>query len=422
MRILMLSSTFPYPPNRGGTAIRTFNLLRFLHRYHSVTLITQRHAGVSDTDVKELRNWVDKLVVFPLPEASHSRGGLIELSGKVGRFMESLIRGTPPNVLHRYSSEIQALVDAYVQTGKYQVITCEHSTNAVYIRTEFSASVLTVVNVHSSLYGWTRNHLEMQASTNVLHDCLYLPVLYCYEKRYLAKFSRVVVTTEDDRQQLLNLSSSSQVRVIPNGVDLEMFPYRPKDPGGHRLIFVGSMDASHNIDAARFFTLEVLPKLRNLYPDTTFTIVGDRPRPEVLALGVYPGVIVTGRVHSTVEYLHQATVCVVPLRTGFGIKNKTLEAMAAGTPVVASDRGLEGIYIGGTDVSLRALPADRVEDYVIAISQLFDTPSLREQLSRNGRALIESEYTWERVCYQYEQALLPEVPVTKKCEFRDSQS
>jgi glycosyltransferase involved in cell wall biosynthesis len=39
------------------------------------------------------------------------------------------------------------------------------------------------------------------------------------------------------------------------------------------------------------------------------------------------------------EYLHQATVCVIPMHT----KNKTLEAMAAGVPVVGSDRGLEGL-------------------------------------------------------------------------------
>ncbi|BAU40819.1 hypothetical protein O77CONTIG1_00625 [Leptolyngbya sp. O-77] len=38
----MLSSTFPYPPTRGGTEVRTFHLLRWLAQRHEVTLLTQR--------------------------------------------------------------------------------------------------------------------------------------------------------------------------------------------------------------------------------------------------------------------------------------------------------------------------------------------------------------------------------------------
>ncbi|NER97566.1 MAG: glycosyltransferase, partial [Symploca sp. SIO1B1] len=298
MNILMLSSTFPYPPSRGGTEIRTFNLLKYLQQRHQVTLVTQRHERVSDTEVEELKNWVSNLVVFPLP-AEPSPGGIL---GKVKRFTESVAKATPPNVLYRYSPEIQAWVDAYVQAGKCDAIACEHSVNEIYVRPEFKHSVRTVVNVHSSIYGWVSNHLIMGASQNPLRDRLYLALLLArYEKRYCSKFSQIVVTTEDDRQQLLKLRSDSSIRVIPNGVDLSVFPYRQTEPAGYGLIFVGDMSAEHNIEAARFFTLEVLPKLQQRYPDTTFTIAGAKPTPEVLNFGNYPGVIVTGRVPSIVE-------------------------------------------------------------------------------------------------------------------------
>lgn len=67
MRILMLSSTFPYPPSRGGTEIRTFNLLKYLHQNHDVTLVTQRHNAVSDAEVEELRKWVGETRGFSPP-------------------------------------------------------------------------------------------------------------------------------------------------------------------------------------------------------------------------------------------------------------------------------------------------------------------------------------------------------------------
>jgi glycosyltransferase involved in cell wall biosynthesis len=165
------------------------------------------------------------------------------------------------------------------------------------------------------------------------------------------------------------------------------------------------MDTVPNIDAVRFFSLEVFPEILRRYPDATLELVGTRPVQSVLELGDRPNITVTGRVPSVVDYLHKATVCVVPLRTGYGIKNKTLEAMAAGTPLVGSDRGLEGLAVDGADVPLRALRANEPTEYVYAVSRLFEDRQLRKQLSDNARSLIEKKYTWERAGELYEQVL-----------------
>ncbi|NET39389.1 MAG: glycosyltransferase, partial [Cyanothece sp. SIO1E1] len=251
MKILMLSSTFPYPPSRGGTEVRTFNLLKYLQQQHQVTLVTQAHSGISASDQDELRSWVNELVVFPLPTAPKLAAGLSGGVSKLRRFSEAIIKATPPNVLHRYSPDFQALVDTYVQSGQCDVITCEHSVNEIYVRPQFRATVKTVVDVHSSVYGWIRNHLEMGASPNALRDRLYLNLMLArYEKRYCNKFSQIVVTTPDDQKQLQPLSPGTPIHVIPNGVDLDLFPVRASDPGGHGLIFVGAMNADHNIEAA----------------------------------------------------------------------------------------------------------------------------------------------------------------------------
>jgi len=385
--------------------VRTFNLLKYLHRRHSIVLVTQQSAVVSQADVEALRPWVRELVIFPMRVEGPDKAGVWRWAGKGWRFLESMLKATPPNVLYRYSAEMQAWIDTHVRAGKFEAMTCEHSANAIYVRPGFRQYVRTVVNVHSSVYGGKLKYLQAGASDNSWRDRIYLSTLYRYEKRYCQQAERIVVTTPDDRQQLLELNPAAAIEVIPNGVDLELFPYRPADPGGQGLIFVGAMDLAHNVDAALFFALEVMPGLRARYPEATFSIVGSRPIAKIQDLAQQPGVIVTGRVPSVVDYLYDSAVCVVPLRTGFGIKNKTLEAMAAGVPVVGSDRGLEGLAVDGPDCPLRALRANQLQEYIEAIGRLFADGELRSQLSHRGRELVETEYTWEKAGQSYEQVL-----------------
>jgi glycosyltransferase involved in cell wall biosynthesis len=402
MKILMLSSTFPYPPTRGETQVRTFNLLKYLSEHHALTLVTQRSEDVTDTEVEELQRWVEELVIFPQPQPSDAEEGLL---GKLQRFSTFLQQGTPPSVLHHYSPEMQQWVDEAVEAGEFEVITCEHSVNEIYVRLEWRQQLRTVVNIHSSIYGTFRHLLEMRTSDNQLRDQLNLPLLRRYEERYCAKFAEIVVTTPEERRQIAALEPESQISVIANGVDLSVYPKRVSDPGGHRLVFVGTMDYRANIDAACFFSLEVFPEIRERHPEATLNVVGANPVPEVLELAECPGITVTGRMPSGVDYLHQATVCVVPIRAGFGIKNQTLEAMAAGVPVVGSDRAFEGLQVDGGEVPLRALRANEPTEYVYAVSRLFEDRQLRRQLSENARSLIEKKYTWDRAGKLYEQVL-----------------
>ncbi|MEG4067069.1 glycosyltransferase family 4 protein [Microcoleus sp. Pol11C2] len=445
MKILMLSSTFPYPPSRGGTQVRTFNLLQYLSQRHEVILGTVRSPDVTDAQIDTLRQQVTELAVFPNPRLppqpplvkggltlhqgleegflppplnkGGTEGGFSEIIGKfqrLGRFLQS---GTPPNVLSSYSQAMQNWADELVTAGKCDAVTCEHSVNEIYVRPEWRQKVLTVANIHSSVWGTCREMLATGTSEKPLRDRLNLPLLARYEKRYCSKFSRIVATTSTDREQLLELLLPPvQVRgkqdffvpsidVIPNGVDLTQFPYRSIDPGGHTLIFAGAMNNLPNIDAARFLSLQILPPLQQRYPDVTLTLVGASPVPEVLALGKLPGIQVVGRVQRVAEYLHQAAVCVVPMRIGFGIKNKTLEAMAAGTPVVASDRGLEGLAVDGGPQPRTALRANKVHEYVEAITSLFENQQLRQDLSVSARSLVESQYTWDIIGRQYDRLL-----------------
>ena len=58
MNILMISNTFPYPPTRGGTQVRTFNLLKYIAQNYPVTLISQQTADVTESEIESLGQYV----------------------------------------------------------------------------------------------------------------------------------------------------------------------------------------------------------------------------------------------------------------------------------------------------------------------------------------------------------------------------
>ncbi|NER80338.1 MAG: glycosyltransferase [Leptolyngbya sp. SIO1D8] len=402
MNILMLSVTFPYPPSLGGTEVRTFHLLKALQQNHQVTLFTLRHGGIPEADVQALKNWVSDLKVFPAPTNQYDRS----IFSKAARFGRFLVEGTPASTRHRYTAEIQGWIDEQANSGKFDAITCEHSANEVFVSPTVQARIpRRVVDIHSSIYGTCKQQLATGTAENPLRERLNLALFKRYETRYCGKFTDLVVTTPEDAKQIQKLRPDRQVHVVTNGVDLDEFSLRSQDPGGHDLVFVGAMDTPANVDAAVYFSRDILPLLRVQYADAKLYLVGTRPSPAVLALKELPGVVVTGKVPSTTDYLHKAAVCVVPLRMGYGIKNKTIEAMAAGVPVVASDRGLEGLDVDGGQTPLRALRANTPQDYVAAISQLFENPTLRQTLSSNARTMIEADYTWESAGKAYRQVL-----------------
>ena len=404
MNILMISATFPYPPTRGGTSVRTFNLLKYLKQQgHSIALATLRSGDVTDEDISALSEWVDELGVFARPSASEQTAGV---RGKVQRLTAFALEGTPPSVSGMHSAEMHVWVTQRIKSGTFDALTCEHSVNEAYVPANVSEYIATaVVNIHSSVYGTCAHQLAGGTAEKPWRDRINLPLLKRYEQRYCRKFSHIVVTTHDDKAQIDKLTDNHNIAVIPNGVDLDLFTPRQKDPGGHSLLFIGAMDNLPNIDSVTFLAKDVFPLIQARYPQATLSLVGARPGAAVKALGEIENVTVTGKVPEMTPYLHESTVCVVPMRTGYGIKNKTLEAMAAGIPVVASDRGLEGLTVDDGTVPLRALRANTTEDYAGAIARLFDSADLRQRLSKNGRAMIEEGFTWEIAGDRYEKTL-----------------
>jgi glycosyltransferase involved in cell wall biosynthesis len=191
--------------------------------------------------------------------------------------------------------------------------------------------------------------------------------------------------TADDLNALLHVPAE-KIRVVPNGVDALFFgpPVRAAAERPPYVLFVGTPEPRKNL--ARLIS--------------AMTILRERGRPENLVIvgaggwgdGITagPGIQQTGRVSD--EELHtlyaNANCLALPsLHEGFGLP--ALEAMAAGTPVVAGQSGALPEVTGGAAILVDPLSAVAIADGIErAIAD-------RARLVQMGRSRA-GEFTWDR--------------------------
>lgn len=122
--------------------------------------------------------------------------------------------------------------------------------------------------------------------------------------------------------------------------------------------------------------------------------MGKNPPQAICALAKDERVHVTGFVPDLRPYWARATVSVSPMQYSVGIQNKVLEAMATGTPVVASSQVCSALKVrDGTHL----LVADDPTTFAERVLRLLDDVTLRREIAINGRDYVEERHDWRAI-------------------------
>jgi sugar transferase (PEP-CTERM/EpsH1 system associated) len=197
---------------------------------------------------------------------------------------------------------------------------------------------------------------------------------------------------------------NGKTHAVFNGVDLDYFrpdfPVEQREP--NECVFVGVLDYRANVESLIWFCDMVWPHVKARRPEAVFCIVGKNPTTSIRALAARAGIRLVGEVPDVRPYLAESRFSVAPLQIARGVQNKVLEAMAMGTPVIASPQALEGLAAKN---GIHAVAASDPRDWQTAMCDLFSDDGRCQQLGREGRAYVEQHHHWD-VCMTRLTAIL----------------
>ncbi|MBV7340257.1 glycosyltransferase family 4 protein [Chloroflexi bacterium TSY] len=412
MKILYL---IPYVPNQ--IRVRPYQFLRTLvERGHDVTLATLWTSKEEQSDLETLKSLDIEIIAAHLPK-----------SRSIINCIQALPTSLPTQAAFCWHPNFALQLQKLIHHSNFDVIQVEHLRGAklgLSLQNAMRHSARPVPIVWDSVD--CISHLFSQAAKDSrslkgkLMARFELGRTESYEGWLVNQFPRIAVTSQSDANALYKLGNrclanrshsaleSHKIAVIPNGVDLDSFcsGHQERDPT--TIVFTGKMSYHANVTAALHLVKEVMPLVWESHPAVKVQIVGKDPIAEICALDTRKahskkqssGIVeVTGTVSDLPPYLQRATIAAAPVPYGAGIQNKVLQAMACGTPVVASLQAASGLQ---AETGRDLLVAEDAEQFAQALRFLLEDEGKRNELGNAGRAYVEQKHSWESAVQKLE--------------------
>ncbi len=242
------------------------------------------------------------------------------------------------------------------------------------------------------------------------------------EREVLRQADKIIAATPAEYAQLLWLyqADENKIMVIPPGVDIGRFYPIPPDeakefigvpPCGRMLLFVGRIEPLKGLDVLieaisimqqnkamqeKPFCLAVIGGEAEENSESSENLEMARIKELTEKAGLSDLVTFLGKKSqdSLPYYYSAAEAVVVPSQyESFGMV--ALEAMACGTPVVASQIG--GLaYLVQDGVTGYTVPVDEPAELAVRLTTLLQDASLREQLGQRA-VQVAQDYAWDKI-------------------------
>lgn len=381
MRILQLCNKPPLPAIDGGCMAMhavTKGLLENGHSVKVMALYTHKHPFIEDeysgkyfhqtqfeaVYVETQINWVDAFSCI-----------LTRDSYNLNRF---------------FTPDMDIALTRTLKNKEFDVVQLESLFMAPYIPTIRNYSdakiVLRAHNLEFNL--WERRAENAKGLFKKLYQKYLSKELRKYEIHYMGLVDGIAAISDLDKNDIISLGIEKPIETIPFGIDLEDDQSIGASKEENSVFHLGSMDWDPNLEGVTWFCEEVVPRLKEEYPDVKFYVAGKKSE-SLRKNKSFESATVVGEVNSAKEFMESKDIMVVPLKSAGGMRVKIIEGMANGKPIITSTIGKEGIDV---EDRKHLIVADNKEEFLNAITELRTRPDFKNGIIANAKQLIRDKY------------------------------
>jgi glycosyltransferase involved in cell wall biosynthesis len=393
MRILFVSPFLPYPPVAGGHR-QIWSWLTRLSKHHELAFVGFYEREAEEVNVAEVARHCAVTRVRlrqPTPHAYYS-------FAQVPRFVSEW-----------YSAELAQDVQEVARDFQPEVVQFLHTNMGQY--TKYVPGVPSVVTALD--LAWVAHRRRIASLRGIERWSArweWLRMLR-YETALFARARHVITMSEHDAALVRAVARHDHVSAIPPGVDSPLFAPRERHPEPGRVLYLGHMEHFPNLDGLVWLYQEMWPIIIAGFPAARLVVAGSGAReelrryaPEMLAaMERDPTIELAGFVLDLAAEMDRCALLAAPLRLGAGVRNKIIEAMAAGLPLVTTTLGAEGL---AAQSGRHLLISDTPQAFAQSVVRLLGDSALQQALSQAGKELTQRDHDNDNLTEKLELALL----------------
>ncbi len=384
MKILMLTPYLPYPLLSGGQ-IRTYNLLKKLADKYEVTLFALIKEENEKQYLPELEKYCAKVKLFKRSKKPFTLRNILTTAFSSFPFL--VIRNHVPEVT-------RAILDELARE-KYDLIHAE----TFYMMPHIPPTNTPIILVEQTIEYLGYESFAEKINIPLLQPLLKIDInkIQKWEEFYWKSCTKLISMSEEDKQFIGKaIDDVGKIEVVSNGVDVQWFAEKERKLPEHQTVLsVGTFNWLPNVEAVNFLVQEVWPKIKEALPTSKLWIVGNAPTKQIFDYQKKDtSITITGGIPDIRDAFKGAHVLVAPVFSGKGTRYKILEAMASGTPIVATEIAVEGL---GVKHGVHVMTANTATELAALTVQVLQDEALQKKLARNGLKFVQENYDWSSI-------------------------
>lgn len=384
-RILMITPYVPRLSQSGGQR-SSFYSIKYLAPKNDITLIcfSRDEEGVDD-----LRQYCRKIIVV-------KRGKTWDLK----KILFAAFSSYPFLVVNYISDDFKKAIQKEIDTNKFDLIHCD----CFYPMPNIPQTNIPVVLVDLTIeYAVYQHYVEsLKGLKKILTPFLSYDVrkLKYWETHYWKNTHTVVAFGIEDQKIISEITGRKDIQYFQNGVDQKYIDaaLKTKKSTFPSILFgVSNMKWMQNRESVELILNKYWPKIKAKVADCKLYIVG-RFAPEFFGKYASSDIIVTeadtdGQAHDPQYYYEHSWLLLAPMGSGGGTRNKFLEGMTFGLPVITTpEGGMGSIKIKNYHHAI-VCPDKEIMKNVL---KLITDTKFRQSIGKNARELIKNNYSFAK--------------------------